>query len=540
MSTPTLIPDPAVLGDLTPQGSEGLPMPESTGVGSRLLSGTAVLGASVLVERGTGFLANILAARFGGAPVFGAYALGISTANNISTYAAGGIGATATRFSGKYNLENGGYSTFTRVLTTVTVISAVIAAIALWAGAAPIANLLHKPELVHLLRLASLPAVGMIVLESARGFFVGQRRLMALGVLSISVGAGMLLLLPAMASTHHPTGMIVVQGTVTGAAVLLCVLLARPLQLFAPASSGRSQFQFGSMLREVWGFGLVQLLGLLSANLAGWWLTALVARGDTTLAQMGFFAIASQLRNLVGILPALLTESSYAVMAGEDAKAGDLPDRVMALCTYASVMVAYVLAGLGMLVVPWLLSMFYGATYQQAAVAAAVGLGVAVVQMGNAPTSARMSIVSVRWVAIGNTVWAVLVALVGTAWMHRGGSAAAAMAVFFGGHVLLALFVLLVLHSHRHLPHGLWALFAINTVGIVALQCMALLRAAHPEHMGAWTLAMFVALVVSVAILLAVGRRHDWMIALRKPLEMLNRMVRRVPGLRLKAEGASR
>ena len=66
-----------------------------------LLSGTSALGAGVVVERGCGFIANVLAARFGGASTFGTYSLAIATANNISTYAAGGIGSTAIRFSGK-------------------------------------------------------------------------------------------------------------------------------------------------------------------------------------------------------------------------------------------------------------------------------------------------------------------------------------------------------------------------------------------------------------------------------------------------------
>src|ERR1700677_3872573 len=67
-----------------------------------LIGSTSALGAGVMIERGMGFLANILAARLAGASTFGAYSLAFTTANNISTYAGGGIGATAARFSGKY------------------------------------------------------------------------------------------------------------------------------------------------------------------------------------------------------------------------------------------------------------------------------------------------------------------------------------------------------------------------------------------------------------------------------------------------------
>lgn len=537
MSTPTLITDPAVLGDLTPLGADAMPVTEASGVSRRLLGGTAVLGASVMVERGTGFLANILAARFAGAGVFGAYALGISTANNISTYAAGGIGATATRFSGKYNEENGGYATFARVLAVVALTSAAVAALALWAGAGPIANLLHKPELTGLLRWAALSAAGMIVLECARGFFVGQRRLQALGALSLLVGLGMVLLLPAVSLVHRATTMVMVQGCITVGAVLLCVLLARPLRLAATPSNGAG-LAFRPMLREVWGFGLVQLMGLLSANLAGWWLTALVARGDTTLVQMGFFAIASQLRNLTGIVPALLTESSYAVMAGEDSSTSSLPDRVMALCTYASILVSYALAGLGMIVVPWLLHLLYGQRYRDAAVAAAVAMGVAVIQMGNSPPSARMSIVSVRWVAAGNTCWALAVAGAGSLWMWHGGSATQAMVVFFAGHVLLSVLVFAILWRHGHLPEGVVSLFLLSTIGMAVLAALAAARAAQPQHQAVWSIIMLAVFLASSAALLLLGKQKNWMVALERPLAVARQAVQRLTGGRLSNRGA--
>jgi O-antigen/teichoic acid export membrane protein len=526
MSAPLLIPDPVVAGDLAPQGQCGSTTPHQplqseviSPVANKLMRGASTLGASVLVERGTGFLANILAARFGGAAVFGAYSLGISTANNISTYAAGGIGATATRFSGKYTVESGGYATFARVLATVAIVSAAIASTALWLGAAPIAALLHEPQLLHLLRWASLSAAGMILLESARGFFVGQHRLAALGVLSISVGVGMVLLLPVMAATHHPTAMIVAQGSVTTAAVCVCLLLARPLKLLV-RSAAAFRVSFATMLREVWAFGFIQLSGLLSANVAGWWLTALLAREDATLVQIGFFAIASQLRNLTGIVPALLTESGYSVMAGEN-HTESLPDRVMALFTFAAISISFSLAGMATLLLPWALRLLYGTHYTNAVGAAAIAMGVAVVQMGNAPATARMSVVSIRWVAIGNTLWAVVVAAVGSWLLIHHGSAAAAMAVFFVGHVLLALVVFTVLRQHRHLPAGVVSLFLISTGAIAMLDVLALWRAHHPQVI--WmTAAMFVIYAAGLTALYLLGRRHGWLSALHRPAQMFS------------------
>ena len=94
--------------------------------------------------------------------------------------------------------------------------------------------------------------------------------------------------------------MICSQSAVTLGAVGLCLLLYRSLGLAPAASSLAEPEPVGPLLREVWSFGLVQLAGLVGMNAAGWWLTTLVARSDSSLVQMGFLAISSQLRNMVG------------------------------------------------------------------------------------------------------------------------------------------------------------------------------------------------------------------------------------------------
>ena len=503
----------AVLSDelLEPSSEPGRESPVPTHVAKHLVSGASALGLGVLIERGTGFLGNILAARLGGAPVFGAYSLAITTANNISTYAAGGIGATAARFSGKYPRGTSGYSTLARVLGIVSLVSALLAALALWLGARPLAHLLRKDSLTDLLRWAAFSAAGIILLECARGFFVGQRRLAALILLSILVGGGMLTLLPLAAHAHSPVRMIVSQGAITTGAVLLCLILARPLGLFSPAPSAVSAGPVGPMLREVWGFGMVQLAGLIGVNLAGWWLTSLVARADTTLVQMSFFSIASQLRNIVGLAPGLLTESSYSVMSDREGEEPKTPDQVMAVCSFASTVASLLLAGLGMIVVPWALTLLYGKTYAAASVTTAIALAIGVVHMGNAPSSARLSIVSIRLTGAVNTTWAIFVAAAGAAFLFHGGSAAAAMTIYLAAHILSSTLVLVVLKRRGCVPSGVIAVFVIGTLTSVALATLAFFRDAHPERKLSLTLAMLILFSISAGILFALGRRHRWL-----------------------------
>ncbi len=501
----------------------------STVVKQNWIEGTAALTTALMVERGTGLLANVLAARLGGAAVFGSYSLAISTANNVSTYAAGGIGATATRFSGKYPYGSREYGPLARALTVVVMVSAVLAALALWVGAVPLAHLLEKPALAGLLRLASLSAAAMILLECARGFFVGQRRVAALLLLSLLVGGGLLLFLPLAAREHSASRMVVLQASVCCAAVIACLALGKPLALRSKAGKVHG---VRPMLREVWGFGLVQLSGMVAANVAGWWLTTLIARSDRTLAQVGFFAIASQMRNLAGVVPGLLTEGSYAVMAAPEeadliAREG-APHRVMALASFGSTAVGFCIACIGIIAAPWALRLMYGTAYVSAQSALAVALALAVAHMSNAPASARLTIVDIRAAGVINTIWAVFVGIAATLLLlHRGG-AWQGMAILLVAHLLSGALVLQVLERKDRVPAGMRTAYYLGSLGSAVLAALALLRAAAPRHTGSLTACMCVAALVQIGWLAYLGKRHRWLPSRAALLDVRDRILLRI------------
>ncbi len=492
-------------------------------VTKHLISGTSAYGASVAMERGAGFLANILAARLGGAPTFGAYSLAINTATNISTYAAGGIGATAARFSGKYPQGSAGYPSLMRALAIVSLVSATIAALGLWLGAGPIAHLLGKESFVTLLRCAWISAAGVVLLECARGFFVGQRFVAALLSMSLTVGAGMVFLLPYAAHRQSPKTMIELQGGIALAAVGLCCLLGRQFGWMQAGTSG-PVLPLQTVLREVWSFGLVQLTGLIGTSLAGYWTTALVARGDRTLVQVSFFTIASQMRNLVSLPPSLLTEGSYAVMADPTHEASQTPQRVMALCTFAALSVSVLLGALGIVLVPWALTALYGRTYTAAGAAVAVALATAVAHMGTAPAAARLSIVSIRATATINTIWAFFVATAATLFMMQGGTAWRAMAIFFCAHILASGIALGILRQRDHLPAGLIPLSAFSALSVALLAAMSLWRGVH-GHTATVTTLMLLLTVGTTAGLYSFGRRYHWL----PPRSAFDRLLEKLP-----------
>ncbi len=505
------------------------PVPPAAGVprhvAKHLLKGSAALGFAVSVERGMGFLANILAARLGGAGTFGAYSLAISTANNISTYAGGGIGATAARFSGKYRRGGPGYSALARALAIVSIVSALLAAGGLWLGASPLAHLMQKASLARLLRWTVVSAVGIILLECARGFFIGQSRLPALLLLSVMVGLGMVFIIPFAAAGHDPVRMIILQGIITTAAVITCLTLARPLGLL-PLSTVEPTLPLLPMLREVWSFGMVQLAGLIGVNFAGWWLTTLLARADSSLAQMSFFAIASQLRNIAGLAPSMLTESSYAMMADQADQAANTPQNVMALCTYASTMAAFLLAGAGIIVAPWAILLVYGRGYVAASTAVVLALVVSVIHMGNAPAAARLSIVSIRATAVINTLWAAFVALAATVLMLHRGSAWKAMGIYLTAHFISAVLVLCLLSRKDYVPKGMVTVFALGSGTAIALAVASWARAANPANALVLTAAMAAIFGTAAAILLRVGRIHRWVPSRVVIVQLLRRVTK--------------
>ncbi len=474
-----------------------------------LVSGTTALGAGVVIERGLGFLANLLAARIGGAGTFGAYSLAIATANNIGTYAAGGIGATATRFSGKYPLGSAAYPTLSRVLLIVSAISAAIAAGILWLGSAPIAHLLRKEGLTPLLHWAAFSAAGMILLECCRGFLVGQRRLVGILFLSLCVGAGMISLLPVTAHLG-PTSMVCSQGLLTTAAVLLCILLYRPLGLASPVWVDTT-VPVGPMLREVWSFTLIQLAGLVGINAAGWWLTSLVARSDTSMVQMGFYAIANQLRNMAALVPGLLSQSSLAVMADCEGDQDKTPDRIMAICSFIAVLTSLTLAGIGIILAPWALTLLYGKTYSGASAAMVLSLTTAVVHMGNAPLAGRLTIVSIKQSGFINTVWAILVAVSATFFLFHPGNAGIGAAIILGAHLVSSILVLLALKRRSIVSPGVGPAFLAGVGTSILLTALAIVRDEMPSMTLPLNSALLLVFVAGLSLLCRMGHRYRWL-----------------------------
>jgi hypothetical protein len=264
------------------------------------------------------------------------------------------------------------------------------------------------------------------------------------------------------------------------------------------------------MLKQVWSFGFVQLAGLVGMNAAGWWLTSLVAKSDGSMMQMGFFAVAHQLRNMVALGPGLLAQASLAEMADRGNKTEKTPENVMAACAFISTFVSLALAGAAMIVVPWGLTVLYGRTYSGAELATAIALATAVPHMGSGPFGARLWIVSLRASGLINTAWAALVALGATAVLLHGGNAAKGAGVYFAAHLLQAGLQIGCLKKRGSMPQGIMALFGLGTTCAFALAALAFARDARPASSALITCIMLGTLLSVLALMFFAGRRRNW------------------------------
>jgi O-antigen/teichoic acid export membrane protein len=490
----TSVPDPSPNGryatnnavptsDVTiPAASEpidAVARPERPLLTKSLLTGAGALGVALGIERGGSFLSNILAARLGGIAVFGAYSIALTTANNIASYAGAGIGYTATRFIAEQVPGTKGYQRVARQLTGVALTSALIALIALWFGAAPMAKLLLRNDrLAGPLRIAAISSAAFVALECCRGVFLGTRNFGHLLTLSALVGAGLLIVIPAM-SKLGPSRMILGQAC----AVLLAVTVSGVLILRPKLVESRATLREVPVpsLTTIWKFGLVQLSGAVGLNAAVWWTASLVARADPGLLQIAFYTVANQLRNITSLLPGLVSQGNFAFFTEEGSAKHGGASGVVTITTIMSSLSAGLLAAIVIVLLPWILSFTYGKNYADAALPSTLAVATVLIHLGNSPAASRLTVVSLRCTGIINGIWALFVVALGTVLIPTGG-ATVAVITLFGAHLLSAILVVAALWWLNVLPFGVATLTGLNIASGLLLVGLAWMRSVHPIY----------------------------------------------------------
>jgi hypothetical protein len=226
---------------------------------------------------------------------------------------------------------------------------------------------------------------------------------------------------------------------------------------------------------------------------------------------------------MVALVPSLLIEGSFAEMADRQGQWEKTPDNVMAVCTFAATLVSLLVAGAGIIVSPWLLTLVYGKTYGGAVTATSFALATAVIHMGSGSASSRLSIVSIRAAGLVNTAWAISVAAIATVLLLHGGNASRGAAVYLIAHVLSALVLMGILKARGNVPEGMVTAFATGAGSIIVLATLSFLRVQLLSSQAGLTVLMLALWALAITFLLRFGRRRGWLPSASTVLGLITR-----------------
>ena len=485
-------------------GKQVVTLPKRRSLRQLLLYGGAILGLAAGLERVFAFLAAMLAARISGPQTFGGYSVVLATAGTIAAYAGAGIGITAIRFSGDYPREGSGYRGFVRVLMTLGISSAAVAAFLMFVCAAPIARwMLGNEGLTAVLRVAAISSAAIVLLECCRGLLLGQQKFYGLLVLSLISGIGLVIVLP-LAARINAGAMIAGQGTVALLTVLICVSLSRSLGI-KPLRAESSDA--GPGIRPVLTFGLVQFSAFAGLSIATWCVASLVARSDHSLTQMGFYAVSNQFRGLAAIAPGLLAQIVYSSLTNESGAAYGGVGQVLLSSTIITTIMVTMVAGFAMIVLPWVLPAAYGSQYLSSEVPVLLLLATAIIHMSGQAGAQRLSIVRLRATGAINACWALLLIALGFLLIPRAGATGAALA-FLVSHTVSNALVIVFLHREGTLPSGYITTLAVATAGAFMLAALGYGRALRPSYHVSLTIWLALICIGHLSVVTLVGIRN--------------------------------
>ena len=312
----------------------------------------------------------------------------------------------------------------------------------------------------------------------------------------------MAVVLPLMA-TRGPSAMTLGQAAIALLAIAVCVAAAGPLK-FAASSADGSRVR-GPRPADVIRFGFVQLAATVGLNAAGWWVAALVARSDISLAQAGLYAVALQLRNICSMPAGLVSQTAYAQLTDRGSQQYGGATRVTILSTIVATGVALLVIGPIAALMPWLVTHLYGRSFAGTELAATLAVATGLIHMSAAPAASRLTVVSLPLTGIINGSWSVLLVGLGS-WMVPGGGAASATLGFLLAHLFSAVAVLVALIRADAASRDLLFSTLPAIAGSILIATLGWVRAVA-AHKAAASLAILFVTAVLLGITFYQGRK---------------------------------
>ncbi len=279
----------------------------------QILSGTAWSAGGTLAGRLFGFIGTIIGARLLGVAGFGAFSFVQSTVSVVNAYAGMGVGTTATRFVAAQGDDQGAARSVSLKLIGFGVIAAALAAIAVGAAAPWIAgSLLQRPELSGAVRAASLLVLAGVAWESIQGSLSGYREFARIALCTAAAGIAGLIAIVLLTPALKLPGFILAQAIASLVAIAVgLVVLRRRWRAAGVGARAEEGERLGVMLR----FGAVFLASNAILAPVMWLLAWRLSQLPNGLEGLGYWGAAHQLKNIVALLPGLVSQVALPLLA---------------------------------------------------------------------------------------------------------------------------------------------------------------------------------------------------------------------------------
>ncbi|AJP59115.1 hypothetical protein UC34_23510 [Pandoraea vervacti] len=264
--------------------------------------------------QGSVLVSGMLAARVLGLPVFGKYALLVTTVTTAAAIAQSGAGSVVAKFVAEYRVSDperiGTVLWFCR---RVTVVMGLIAVAALLFGAPVFANSVFKqPDLEPVIRLVAPAIFFQVMVTYQQGALQGFAAFKALGRISTVSGLAFLVLPPLGAKLGGLDGAALgfVVASLARAVFFYVALRTTARDMLAGVALTVRRDDIGRLLH----FGIPAGLSSLVTLPCIWLVSVFLARAPNGLEMVAIFSVATQLRMATLQLPTLLNGVTLSVM----------------------------------------------------------------------------------------------------------------------------------------------------------------------------------------------------------------------------------
>ena len=369
----------------------------------QILSGTAWSAGGTLAGRLFGFIGTIIGARLLGVAGFGAFSFVQSTVSVVTAYAGMGVGTTATRFVAAQGDNLSAARSVSLKLIGFGVIAAALAAIAVGAAAPWIAgNLLHRPELSGAVRAASLLVLAGVAWESIQGTLSGYREFARIALCTAVAGIAGLIAIVLLTPALKLPGFILAQAIASLAAIAVgLVVLARRWRA-AGAGTPADGERLGVMLR----FGAVFLASNAILAPVMWLVAWRLSQLPNGLEGLGYWGAAHQLKNIVALLPGLVSQVALPLLAFHSSGNGRTEFRQTLRSSVLISGVAVLPLGILLMLLSSPLLSLFGADFRGGTGLAQAVIAGSVCHLFAMPIVHALTIGNVNLTAMVNLIWA--------------------------------------------------------------------------------------------------------------------------------------